>query len=64
MAVKNKETVIEPVSPVFWIDGGYGAFQKVGSAYNLYDANGDYFGTVFSFSEVCRRLEERGKSNG
>ena len=51
------------ISPVFWIEGGYGAFQKVGTVYNLYDADGDYFGSVLSFSEVCRRLEERGKNN-
>lgn len=54
---------VNDISPVFWVEDGHGAFQKVGSVYNLYDADGDYFGSVLSFAEVCRRLEER-RNNG
>ena len=54
---------VNDISPVFWVEGGHGAFQKVGNVYNLYDADGDYFGSVLSFAEVCRRLEER-RNNG
>ena len=54
---------VNDISPVFWIEGGHGAFQKVGNVYNLYDADWDYFGSVLSFSEVCRMLEEIGEKN-
>ena len=45
------------ISPVFWLQDGSGAFQRIGDTYNLYDKDGDYFGQARSFESACKMLK-------
>lgn len=46
------------ISPVFWIASGEYGFQRVGSAFRVYDRNGDFLLEFSNFFAMCDRITD------
>lgn len=53
----------ETISPVFWTNEGWYAFQKVGVYWNLY-IEGDFVDEFRSFAKMCEVIEADRKKKG
>lgn len=54
------------ISPIFWIASGEYGFQKVGSAFRIYDREGEFVTEFSNFFAMCDWItdnEHREKEN-